>query len=160
MKTCPKCNAQNANDASTCKSCGADLNEPITIKNSQFIDDNPRGHMILAIVLSLIAICVLWAKAGFTLDPDVDGYALSNFYIHFITSAVALILIVISAFCLRGALDKKPVPMKSVFALMAVIAAIAILLVDIIALPGTISDFNKSRKLAVFVGGLAGFLRR
>ena len=50
MKICPKCDAQNANNAPVCKNCGANLNETPDVKPAEYAEEKPPYHLGLALL--------------------------------------------------------------------------------------------------------------
>ncbi len=150
MKICPKCNAQNANNAPVCKSCGSNLNEAVVTDKLAEYDDSRPYHILPAFLLSLAAVIIGGLKLLLSLNPEQDGYKLSNYYLYFIAVGLSLVMTIVAAILLRGLLKKRPVPMAGILTLMLVIASFAILVFDIATLKGYIDDFNHLSKVGLF----------
>lgn len=147
MKNCPKCNAPNANTASTCKHCGADLNAKPEVEQAVLAEEKPTYHIGLAFLFLAISFIGSAVKMLFSLDINSIAFKMSNYTVYFICVAIGVIFLIPGLYCMRGLFKKKPLPGKAIFLIMFASMCIILIFLDLISLPGVISEYKENGRL-------------
>ena len=143
MKICPKCDAQNANNAPVCKHCGANLNETPEVELTEIDTEEPKYHLGLALFFLFLSFAISSVKALIPVNLDYPDTSDPLLYLYYGAFALGVIFLILAVICCRGVLKAKPLPGKAIFVIMGFFVCAGLILMDIISLIQTIVSPGK-----------------
>ena len=144
MKICPKCDAQNANNAPVCKHCGANLNETPEIEEAKLADDDtPTYHLNLSLLFLFLSFAFSSVKALIPCNVDYPEWSEPYIYLYYGAYALGVIFLITAIICARGLLKAKPFPGKGIFVIMGVVVCTGLILMDTISVIQTVTGSGK-----------------
>ena len=144
MKICPKCDSQNANNAPTCKYCGANLNETPEIEEKVIDDeDKPPYHLGLSLFFLFLAFAFSSVKALIPVDLDYPDWSHPYIWLYYSALALGVLFLILAIVCARGLLKAKPLPGKGIFVIMGTVVCGGLILIDLISLIQTFTSSGR-----------------
>ncbi len=131
MKICPKCDAQNANNAPVCKNCGANLNVTPDVKPAEYAEEKPTYHLGLALLFFFLSFIVSSVKMLIPENIDYPDYSEPWVYLYYAAIVAGVVFLILGFVCMRGLLKAKPIPGKGIFVIMVSIIVSCLILMDV-----------------------------
>ena len=143
MKICPKCDAQNANNAPVCKHCGANLNETPEVQLKEVDKEEPPYRLGLALFFLYLSFVVSSEKVLLPVDVDYPNMSEPFIYLYYAAFALGIFFLVLALICSRGLLKAKPLPGKGIFVIMGTVVCGGLIFMDIISVIQTLASSGK-----------------
>lgn len=135
MKICPKCDAQNANTAPVCKSCGANLNETPTVDDAVVKDEKPPYHLKLSLFLFIVSFIASASKYALDLDMEYIDLSETKHLLYVIAVIISIITCVFGFVCLKGIFNKKKnLPGIGILAILVGVVCAVLVIMDILSI--------------------------
>lgn len=131
MKICPKCDAQNSNNAPVCKNCGANLNETPDVEPSEYEIEKPPYRLGLALLFFFLSFIVSTVKVLVPENIDYPDYSEPWVYLYYAAIVAGVVFLILGFLCMRGLLKAKPIPGKGIFVIMVSIIVSFLVLMDV-----------------------------